>query len=516
MMGEGWIEVGSKIAGLLFVLTTIQQYFPQQLKHYLGKWFNIRVLGFVYPYIKLKINEHSNGRRNEVYYAIKTYLSSKSTDHARRLKADMIKNTKSIAISFEDCEEVLDEFKGIKIWYRVLQEDTNTEIQTSTFYAQRSQQVPEYKSYELIFHKRHKDVVVGAYLEHVVEQAKEIGLRNRQRKIYTNNISDYWYWADKNFWSHIGFEHPATFQTLAMDPAIKDKIISDLVTFSNGKDYYAKVGKPWKRGYLLYGPPGTGKSTMIAAIANFLKYDVYDLELTSVKNNNELRKLLIDTTSKSIIVIEDIDCSLDLTGTRKKKEEEKSKEEGENDPLKEKETDKEKEASKVTLSGLLNFIDGIWSACGSERIIVFTTNHIDKLDPALIRRGRMDMHIEMSYCKFEAFKVLAKNYLNIESHPLYETIERLLGEANISPSDVAENLMPKNASKDDAEMCLKSLIEALERAKDDARLKDQKEEPEAETEQDGDGDEDPKSKLGKLVKKHKSYLRVLRKNVWCI
>lgn len=53
---------------------------------------------------------------------------------------------------------------------------------------------------------------------------------------------------------------------------------------------------------------------MIAAIANLLKYDVYDLELTAVKDNTELRKLLIDTSSKAVIVIEDIDCSLDLTG----------------------------------------------------------------------------------------------------------------------------------------------------------------------------------------------------------
>jgi len=82
----------------------------------------------------------------------------------------------------------------------------------------------------------------------------------------------------------------------------KEDIKKDLIKFSKGKDYYAKIGKAWKRGYLLYGPPGTGKSTMIASIANFLDYDVYDLELTTVKDNSELRKLLIDTTAKSIIV----------------------------------------------------------------------------------------------------------------------------------------------------------------------------------------------------------------------
>ncbi|XAR51788.1 hypothetical protein NMG60_11006522 [Bertholletia excelsa] len=266
-------------------------------------------------------------------------------------------------------------------------------------------------------------------------------------------------------WSHVAFEHPATFNTLAMQPDEKQEIIDDLITFSESKDYYAKIGKAWKRGYLLYGPPGTGKSTMIAAMANFLEYDVYDLELTAVKDNTELRKLLIDTSNKSIIVIEDIDCSLDLTGQRNKDKEKDGKKEDEKDPIKKKMIDEdESKSTKVTLSGLLNFIDGLWSACGGERIIVFTTNYLEKLDPALIRRGRMDKHIELSYCGFEAFKTLAKNYLDLESHGLYGTIGRLLEETKMTPADVAENLMPKSA-KENAEICLKNLIEALETAK---------------------------------------------------
>ena len=68
----------------------------------------------------------------------------------------------------------------------------------------------------------------------------------------------------------------------------------------------------------IYGPPDTGKSTMVAAMANFLDYGIYDLKLTMVKNNTELRKLFIETTGKSIIVIEDIDCSADLTEKRRK------------------------------------------------------------------------------------------------------------------------------------------------------------------------------------------------------
>ena len=206
----------------------------------------------------------------------------------------------------------------------------------------------------------------------------------------------------------MAFQHPATFATLAMDPTDKEAIIDDLDSFKQGKDYYTTIVKAWKRGYLLFGPTGTGKSTMIAAIAKHLEYDVYDLELTAVKNNTELRKLFVLTTDKSIIVIEDIDRSVHLTTKRSdNKPHNRSGGERSNTTLPPKEDDEDDEDTKLTLSGLLNFIDGLWSvACGGERIIIFTTNNKDKLDPALIRRGRMDKHIEMSYCRYEALSTI--------------------------------------------------------------------------------------------------------------
>ncbi|KAF3336532.1 AAA family ATPase L572 [Carex littledalei] len=107
------------------------------------------------------------------------------------------------------------------------------------------------------------------------------------------------------------------------------------------------------------------------------------MELTTVKSNSELRKLFIETTGKPIIVIEDIDCKLDLTGKRNcNKSEEEENDDSDKRKRKSRFDDEEKK-EKVTLSGLLNFIDGLWSACGEERILIFTTNHIEKLDPAL-------------------------------------------------------------------------------------------------------------------------------------
>jgi len=62
----------------------------------------------------------------------------------------------------------------------------------------------------------------------------------------------------------------------------------------------------------LYGPPGTGKSSLIAAMANYLKFDVFDLELSSIYDNGELKRVLLSTTNRSILVIEDIDCNAEV------------------------------------------------------------------------------------------------------------------------------------------------------------------------------------------------------------
>ncbi|XP_063948784.1 AAA-ATPase ASD, mitochondrial [Daucus carota subsp. sativus] len=306
----------------------------------------------------------------------------------------------------------------------------------------------------------------GRMDKHILMSYCSFEVGNRTRKLFTNNKEEGY---AGSVWTHVAFVHPATFETLALEPGLKEEIVNDLLTFSKAKDFYGNVGRAWKRGYLLHRPPGTGKSTMVAAMANLLEYDVYDLELTSVENNTELRKLLINTTGKSIIVIEDIDCSLDLTGQRN---EEKKEAESSNarDRFKKAVTNegKDKKTSKVTLSGLLNFIDGLWSACGSERIFVFTTNYIEKVDPALIRTRRMDKHILMSYCSFEVFKVLANKYLNIRFHELFNElfvrIEQLLGEVAVTPAQVVEYLIPKSP-EDDGERCLYGLVCALENAK---------------------------------------------------
>jgi len=120
-------------------------------------------------------------------------------------------------------------------------------------------------------------------------------------------------------------------------------------------------------------------------------------------------------------------------------------------------------SNSITLSGLLNFTDGLWSCCGSERIFVFTTNHVEKLDPALLRSGRMDMHIFMSFCTFPALKILVKNYLRIDKHQLFPELEQVIEDARMTPADVSEILVKYRLNPTRA---LVELLETFKTAKE--------------------------------------------------
>ncbi|EMS67182.1 hypothetical protein TRIUR3_10203 [Triticum urartu] len=81
----------------------------------------------------------------------------------------------------------------------------------------------------------------------------------------------------------------------------------------------------------------------------------------------------------------------------------------------------------------------------------------DRLDPALLRPGRMDMHVHMGYCGFVAFRELAANYHGIQDHPLYPEVEALLREVEVAPAEVAERLLMTDDADAAIEMAAKLL-----------------------------------------------------------
>ncbi|KQK04609.1 AAA-ATPase At3g50940 [Brachypodium distachyon] len=401
------------------------------------------------------IDETDGLSPNRLFDAARSYLSSSSSSvsaTARRLRATRLEDSSSsgagagaTVVTIDLGEQTTDSHDGVSYTWRLLVSpnpgaNTNNP-HTKSGHGGHGGHAPT-KSLELTFHKKHTEKALSSYIPHIISAADEIRSKNRALKMHM---------VEYDAWAAVDLRHPSTFATLAMPAAHKRSIIADLDRFVTRRDHYAKTGRAWKRGYLLHGPPGTGKSSLVAAMANHLRFDVYDLELPAVSSNSDLRRLLVGVANRSILLIEDIDRSSSVVvnggGALRN-----HRDAGAGDE------DEDGGGGKVTLSGLLNFVDGLWSTTGEERIVVFTTNHKERLDPALLRPGRMDVHVHMGFCTPESFRVLAGNYHSVEDHDMFPEIERLLEEVPVTPAEVAEVLM----RNDGADAAFRDLLEFIE------------------------------------------------------
>lgn len=427
----------SAYASITATFTLFQQAFyqfiPQPLRTYLydtiKAYFNSPASTQSFTLVIQKCHDNGHGS-NYMFMACETYLCNKLRDKFSRLKV-ITSFDQNLDFKLDDELTFQEEFEGVELSWKYFCPSNDD-----------NKPDPNRKYFELTFLKDHKPTIIDTYLPQLLSTVEAIHNEKRILDLWTVRGND---------WDRVNLEHPFTFDKLAMDPVEKKAIIDDLDRFVQRKEFYKRVGRAWKRGYLLYGPPGTGKSSLVAAMANYLRFDVYDLQLATVVDDAMLRELMLDIENKSILVIEDIDCSIGLP----------SRPMIGNDEDEDQDDKHSKKTRKISLSGLLNFIDGIWSSCGDERIIVFTTNHKDRLDPALLRPGRMDMHINMSYLNMSAFKILVSNYLLTEDHPLFGEIEELIQQVEVTPAQVAEELM----RSEDVDIALQGVVKLLREKK---------------------------------------------------
>ncbi|XP_042392931.1 AAA-ATPase At3g50940-like [Zingiber officinale] len=429
-------------ASAVLVRTIANDLIPDELRDYLSTSFAALFARFS-SVITIVVDEFDGFVSNKMFKAAEIYVGglSQVASSTRRLRVGWPEDEDSDAlrVTMESGEEVVDVHEGVRYTWRLVLLQQNAALSSRRrqgFYGYEGEAAPlrQERSFEVSCHKRHKEACLRSYFPHVLERSKAMREEERTRKLYTNEYLT---------WRETTLRHPGTFATLAMEEEMKRAVVEDLDRFVRRKEYYRKIGRAWKRGYLLYGPPGTGKSSLIAAMANFLHFDVYDLGLSEVNSNSELRTLMMSTTNRSILVVEDIDCSMEMQQNREDR--------ATTTPA------AEEDRERVTLSGLLNFVDGLWSSAADERIIVFTTNYKDRLDPALLRPGRMDMHIHMGYCTPCGFRILASNYQSVDDHPLFPEIEALIREVEISPAEVAGELM----RSEEADVAFQGLIKLL-------------------------------------------------------
>ena len=203
-------------------------------------------------------------------------------------------------------------------------------------------------------------------------------------------------WFD---WVRCMARPPRPLSTVILDAGQKEAFIADIKDYLHPKPrrWYSNRGIPYRRGYLLHGPPGTGKTSLCFAASGLLGLPLYLLNLNSKSlGEDSLMSLFSELPRRCIVLLEDVDSA----GITKKREEDStssssSSNDNDNDNNDFTNPDDDQRSAGLSLSALLNVIDGV--AASEGRILVMTTNHAEKLDPALLRPGRVDMTVTFGY-----------------------------------------------------------------------------------------------------------------------
>lgn len=201
----------------------------------------------------------------------------------------------------------------------------------------------------------------------------------------TEKLNVYRYKWHEGYWSSNVLAQKRSLESVIIDPAIKAKIVADIEKFQQEEAWYKSRGLPWKLMINLHGVPGTGKTSFVRAIASHFKLSIAILDLNELSDQHLLHAIS-SLPKNCLLLLEDFDsCPAVLR----------------RDSLRLKDTEKDDESSPpyftgkkdVTLSGILNAFDGV---VGMDGVIGFTTtNVLDQIDPAILRKGRTDYIYEL-------------------------------------------------------------------------------------------------------------------------
>lgn len=219
----------------------------------------------------------------------------------------------------------------------------------------------------------------------IIEEAKRLyeHVASNKLKVFTRRYSD---------WESI-LKPKRPIESVFMPPS-GERLLDDMRKFLRSEDWYRSMGVPYRRGYLFHGPAGTGKSSAAEALASELDIPIYTINLAKMYDTDMENAIAeLDTRTPFILLLEDVDT---VVGKREVKDAEKD----DNTPV---------APAKLSLGTLLNCLDGLLA---SDRcILVMTTNHLERLDPALKRKGRTDVHVEFGYSTDAQINAAVKRFL---------------------------------------------------------------------------------------------------------
>ena len=380
-----------------------------------------------------RIKEITNIHQDELSYSAKDDIYIANQDHSFIIRENDIYGRVNIRVSENDNKD----YSSIK----------NENIELSIF------------SYTLSCSDL-KD-----FVNSITKDYKNEIIKKKQNKkfIYTlKNVDD----EGDIYWYENEFESTRTFDNMYFEN--KENILKEIDFFSNNEQWYIENGEPYNLGIGLKGIPGTGKTTFIKCLANRLKRHIIQIPLNRVKSEEDFFKAFYEKTYVSsnensidfkdkIIVFEDIDCMSDVILKRKEDDNDDvnsikdvldtyiisngSNVKGNSNNVNIKNITSNDKKSSITLSFILNTIDGLIETSG--RIIVISSNYYDKLDDALIRPGRIDMLLDLKKYNISMIEKLYEKFYNTK---LTKHQKKQLENIEIAPCDLM-NIRKKSLDK---------------------------------------------------------------------
>ncbi|KAK2777402.1 mitochondrial chaperone bcs1 [Colletotrichum kahawae] len=257
-----------------------------------------------------------------------------------------------------------------------------------------------------------------------------------------------------NGWKRTMTREIRPIKTVIMKEELKQTLLDDIRAFldPNSHTWYADRGMPYRRGYLLYGRPGTGKSSFSMSVAGCFGLDIYVVSLADI-NDMRLSALFADLPQRCVVLLEDVDA----VGTTRARDADNDESDSGSDAASRGST---KSHGSLSLSGLLNVLDGVASQEG--RVLIMTTNHIEHLDDALIRPGRVDKKIEFGLADAEVIRKLfctvfeysekempdaeTRDKKNASVQQLAVQFASVVPELQLSPADILSFLLANRGS----------------------------------------------------------------------
>ena len=247
--------------------------------------------------------------------------------------------------------------------------------------------------------------------------------RHLSRYIEKNNTSNDMMYSiagrsngnDRDYWTCTGTTlQPRSMDTLFFDNGVKESVINHLQKWLNNEHIYTERGLIYKTGILLYGTPGTGKSSLATAIATYLHCGLVTIDCTTFQYLPiaEVTESINADDDRYVVLLDEIDA---IFGSR------------------ENEDDDEK---NKRISKLLAFLDSQQSP--NNVVFVATTNYIDRLDKAALRKGRFDLLLELDGINRHAATAMCKSF-NLSQ----EKTNEILCKASypINPSSLQSSIL---------------------------------------------------------------------------